>query len=505
MDAHIPQSAGHHGHLQQIIAGLTEGVILVEPDQTLSWANRAALEMHGATELDELGRTVADYQTRFRLTYSNKHPLAAGDYPVQRVVAGEAFDELVVEVTRLDRPGSRWIHQLRGLVLTGSTKQPELLALVIEDVTERFDAEERFERTFDANPAPAVICRLGDLRYVKVNRGFLEMTGLTRHDVIGQSVYDIDILADAEKREQAVACLREGRTIEQQEACIPVGEGRRKPVIVAGQPIELADKPCMLFTFTDLEPRKRAEDALRHSEQRFATVFRLAPVPMAVSTLDDFIFLDVNDAFARLTGYSNGELVGQCPAELALWESSEARHGLHRDFGKAGSVRNHEIRLRTRSGELLECLVSAERVTILDRPCVLKVLQDITDRKRSETELFAAIEAVMQDTSWFSRKVIEKVADLRQPARTDASSVGVESLTERERQVLGILCTGTGDADIARQFGLSRHTVRNHVSAIYEKIGVHSRSAAVAWARDRGLTARSSSAAPDRTSSLKTK
>ena len=114
------------------------------------------------------------------------------------------------------------------------------------------------------------------------------------------------MLEHAEKPEQAATLLQEGRTIPQMEACIRVPDGSNKSVIVAGQPIEIGDEACMLFTFIDLEPRKKVEDALRQSEERFATAFKLAPVPMAVSTLDGLRFLDVNDAFAAATGLSRG-------------------------------------------------------------------------------------------------------------------------------------------------------------------------------------------------------
>ena len=155
-------------------------------------------------------------------------------------------------------------------------------------------------------------------------------------------------------------------------------------------------------------------------------------------------------------------------------------------------MRDHEIRMRTRSGGLLDSLVSAERVNILDKPCILQIVRDITERKRSETELFTAIETVMQDTSWFTQKVIEKVASLRSPeaAAAGAGGDGLAQLTGRELEVLGLLCTGAGNQAIAGRLGVSRHTVRNHVSAIYDKIGVHSRGEAIVWARDRGLMAR---------------
>ena len=488
--ASLPQATGAHRHLQQIIAGLSDGVILIGPDQSVRWANEAALAMHGARTLAELGATVAEYRSRFVLTQRNRHSLADGDSPVDRLIGGEVFAEVVVAVTRADRPELHWVHKLRSLVLNSPDEVPELLVLVIEDVTGQFEAEERFERTFAANPAPAVICRLSDLRYVKVNAGFLEMTGFARQEVIGRSVYDLDVLARAERREASVALLREGRTIHQQEACVPVQGGGSRFVVVAGQPIELAEQRCMLFTFIDLHARKKMEDTLRQSEERFSTAFRLAPVPMAVVSLDDGLLLDVNEAFAAMTGYARTELLGRSTAEVGLWESPAARAELYRHFDRTGSVRDHEIRMRTRSGDTLDSLVSAERVNILDKPCILKIVRDITERKRSETELFTAIETVMQDTSWFTQKVIEKVAVLRRPEAASGTRQELEQLTERELEVLGLLCTGAGNDAIAERLGVSRHTIRNHVSAIYDKIGVHSRGAAIVWARDRGLMTR---------------
>ena len=119
---------------------------------------------------------------------------------------------------------------------------------------------------------------------------------------------------------------------------------------------------------------------------------------------------------------------------------------------------------------------------------VLLVMQDISERKRNETELLTAIEAVMQDTSWFSRGIIEKLAQLRSPAPAARDVAELAQLTSREREVLGLLCQGHDDDDIAKQLRLSRNTVRNHVATIYSKIGVHRRSAAIVWARDRGIT-----------------
>ena len=197
---------------------------------------------------------------------------------------------------------------------------------MICDVTEAVEAEERFERMFNANPAPAVIIRVADLRYVRVNEGFLQLSGHKHDDLVGRSLYDLDILADAEQRDLAKARLSEWRTIPQMEAELPLPSGDTKLVILAGHPIEMRDERCIIFTFADLEPRRRAEAALRQSEERFAKSFRLAPVPMKLSTLDGHRILNVNHAFLEITGWSYEEVVGRKPADLELWESS-ARSG----------------------------------------------------------------------------------------------------------------------------------------------------------------------------------
>jgi PAS domain S-box-containing protein len=483
----IPHQRADRTQLQQIIAGLTEGVIIIDPDQTIAWSNDTALTMHGVSTLEELGGTVDEYRGRFELRYRNRHKVPQGQYPMDRVVAGEAFSEIVVEV---GRPGeeAKWTHRLRSLVLNNPEGEPDCLVLVLNDETDRYNAEERFEKAFNANPAPAIICRLSDLRYVKVNQGFQEMTGYSRDDVIGHSVYEVDVLESAENKELAIERLNEGRTIPQMEALLKLPDGGRKFVIVAGQPIEVGDEACMLFTFMDLEPRKKAESALRQSEERFSKSFRLAPVPTIISTLAGFRTLDINDAFVAATGYAAEEVIGRSADELRLWGSAESRQHLEHALEKAGSVRNLEVQLRTKEGVLVDCLISADTVSIHDQACVLSVLQDITERKRSEIELVAAIEAVMQDTSWFSRTVIEKLANLRQPHGSNTARANLKDLTAREHDVLGLICQGRTDEEIAQSLRVSRNTVRNQVASIYGKIGVHRRSAVIVWARERGFT-----------------
>lgn len=473
--------------LQQIITGLTEGVILIEPDQRIVWANDAALSMHGVAALTELGANVTEYRARFRLRYRNNHPVQDGHYPMDRVIAGEEFSDVTVEVSPAADDDTCWVHRIRSLVLTNATGEPDCLALVLHDATEWASAEQRFERTFNANPAPATICRLSDYRYVKVNQGFLDMTGYARDDVIGRSVYELDVFEHASDRELAIGRLADGLTIPQMEAELKLAAGGTKAVIVAGQPIDIGEQACMLFTFMDLEPRKQAESALRQSEERFAKAFRMSPVPTAMLTAERFELLDVNDAFVAMTEYAHEDALGKSAEELGLWGDAGAQRKLAGLLARQGNVvRNADFPIRTKSGDVRDCVVSADTVAIHGQDCILMALLDISDRKRTEMELVYAIETAMQDASWFSRTLIEKLANVRRANAPDAGAQ-LSDLTARERDVFDLLCHGLADKEIAGRLGLAPNTVRNHVATIYTKLDVHSRSEAIVWARERGI------------------
>ena len=485
-DASPSDEQPDRAQLHRIVEDLSDGVVLIEPDGRLVWANSAALAMHGCDKISDLGGTVKGYQERFDLRLRDHQPLAKSAYPIARLCRGEAFEDVVLEVRKAGREEPDWVHRERGFVLDRDGK-PDCLVLIICDATEAFEAEERFESMFNANPAPALIVRLADLRYVRVNEGFLELSGWERDQIVGRSIYDFDILAEAAERDKAKDRLASSEPIQQMEAELPTPNGDSKLVLLAGHPAEMPNnEPCMIFTFADLEPRRRAEAALRQSEERFATAFRFAPVPMLLTTLDGHRILNVNHAFLELTEWGHDSVVGRKPAEIELFESSATRREIERKVSESGSFRGYELQVKTRTGTLVTCLASAETVSINGQFCILAAFQDISERKRTELDLIAAIEGAMQDSSWLSQKIMDRMAAVRSGASKAGGSSPPVELTPREREVLALITRGKTDDAIAEALFLKRNTVRNHVARLYAKIGVHSRAEAVIWARDRG-------------------
>jgi PAS domain S-box-containing protein len=477
----------NRSQLQLIIAGLTDGVILVEPDQSIAWANEAALAMHGVERTEQLGASVTDYRANFQLQYRNNHLIEDGRYPIERVVGGERFDDVVVEVTQADSDGPQWVHRIRSLIINDADGHPDCLVLILKDATDRFQAEERFQKTFAANPAPAIICRLSDLRYVKVNQGFIDMTGYRKEQLLGRSTYEVDLFKDAERRALAIERLSLGETIPQMEARIALPTGGAKWVIVAGQPLEVGDEPCMLFTFADLERQKTAETSLRQSEERFERAFKASPAATILLKAADFSFAAVNDAFVKLFGRAEIDVIGRRIDELDLWVQADAFARVRTSVIETGRIVDREECLRHASGDQVDCLVSAVSIQIAEEPCLLCTILNVTERKRFERDLVAAIDKVMADTSWFSRGLIEKLAEMRSVTRKEERDVATDALTKREKQMLQFICQGLGDSRIAETLHLSQNTVRNHVAALYRKLQVHNRTEAALWGHAHGF------------------
>jgi DNA-binding CsgD family transcriptional regulator len=147
----------------------------------------------------------------------------------------------------------------------------------------------------------------------------------------------------------------------------------------------------------------------------------------------------------------------------------------------------------------VNCSLSAHQVTINGEAATICLIQESDDHKDQGFDAIAAIEATLADTSWFTRMIVEKLKALRQTKGPAPRTSDLEALSDREREVLGLICEGRTDAQMSAMLGLSQNTVRNHIASLYRKIGVNRRGAAIIWARERGITAHDALSARRRT------
>ncbi|HEV2761442.1 MAG TPA: PAS domain S-box protein [Pyrinomonadaceae bacterium] len=139
-----------------------------------------------------------------------------------------------------------------------------------------------------------------------------------------------------------------------------------------------------VVTVTDVSERVALEERRRASEERFAKAFHASPSPIAITTLAEGRYVDVNESFLRMSGYTREEVVGRTVLDLGFWRSPEERERGSEAIRSGRPPLNTEYKFPTKSGETRDLLVSSEIVRIGEEDCALTVMSDITERKRRE-------------------------------------------------------------------------------------------------------------------------
>lgn len=138
------------------------------------------------------------------------------------------------------------------------------------------------------------------------------------------------------------------------------------------------------------QEQQRAEAAFRSSQEKFAKAFSASPDFITINSLATGRFLEVNDSFLQKSGFTREEVLGKTVVELGAWASRRDGSYLMRLLQEEGHIYDVEIELRTKSGDIITALLSAEIIELDGEACMLAVTKDITDRKRAEAEVRAS-------------------------------------------------------------------------------------------------------------------
>jgi hypothetical protein len=134
----------------------------------------------------------------------------------------------------------------------------------------------------------------------------------------------------------------------------------------------------------DITERKLVEEALRKSEEKFSVIFHSSPVPVALSTVKEGRYLDANAEFLKMFGWSREEMIGHTSSEFNIWVNPEDRDAILSKIKVHDSVRNFEMNVRIKSGQIRRVLWSAETVVVGGESCFLGTSLDITERKQAD-------------------------------------------------------------------------------------------------------------------------
>jgi PAS domain S-box-containing protein len=136
----------------------------------------------------------------------------------------------------------------------------------------------------------------------------------------------------------------------------------------------------------DITERKKTEEALTESERKFRTIFENSPYPIAINSIPDNKFLDVNAAFLKASGYTETEILGKNPVEAGLLSLLDVA-SLASRMVLMGKLENVPLALTGKGGRRIHVLFSAMPATINNSPAIVTVTAEVTQLKRIEEEL----------------------------------------------------------------------------------------------------------------------
>lgn len=336
------------------------------------------------------GRTV---QSLYANSLSFVEPIHPEDQPRLReglagLIAGRPIDGLECRLMQPDR-SIRWVW-CRGFPVLDAQGRIVHLVGTAQDISEMKRAEMSLRESEDryrdlVEHSNDLICT-HDLagNILSVNETPLKILGYSREEMLQKPLRDFVAkeakpLCDLYLEEIAKKGVATG--------LLPVltkrGEVRlweyHNSVRQAG-----VRSPIVRGVAHDVTEQKRAEAALRKSEEKFSKAFRASPVEMFISTLESGRLLDVNESFEKSPGVSRDQLIGRTKLELGIWQSAEQRAAVVEEIKANGRIRKREMQVRMPSGETVFRLFSAEMIWLNGIQCLLVVSEDITERKRAE-------------------------------------------------------------------------------------------------------------------------
>ena len=285
---------------------------------------------------------------------------------------------------------------LRGLE-RATSRQKDAAALLKREAEELQQVRALLEAAINQSPSGIIIADAPDVRIRLTNAAAFGMWGAPTDDLTGIDIEEHAVKwrllrpdgmpYDPKKLPLARAVLK-GEISKNVEVIVHDEQGRKRWVSVNAAPItgSKGDVVAGISIFHDITERKRADEALKQSEEKFRTVFESSPDAITITRRKDGRFVEVNDGFTEMSGYTRAEVIGKSHLELNLMIDPEDRTRFEDKLKRDGEVDGFEIRYRTKDGTVRDTLLAARPLYFMDEPCLVAMVKDISEMKRTAKE-----------------------------------------------------------------------------------------------------------------------
>jgi PAS domain S-box-containing protein len=327
--------------------------------------------------------------------------------PISEFIAPEAraeFDEYLSRISAtgvaaglmcvVTKNGERRIWEYHNTLRTEGVIEP-IVRGVAHDVTEQKHAEkalrlseEKFSKAFMSIPIDVAITTLDGGEFVDVNEAFEKQTGLSRSEIIGKSVLDLEGWVDPGQRSSLVDEIKAGGRIRSREVQCLTKSGTVQTKLYSAETIEIGGKQCLLVACEDITQRKIVEEALMQSEANYRSLFLSSPCGIYRVTLDG-TFMFVNDALVEMLGYDSADELLSKKAEKNVYANPDERYRILETMRQLNPLESVEVHWKRKDGTLI--LVRAHTRAVTNEygqvTCLENIVEDITQQRILEEQL----------------------------------------------------------------------------------------------------------------------
>ena len=299
---------------------------------------------------------------------------------------GRGREELVIEAFN---SGADFYLQKNGepTVQFAQLKDTILRAVKLGAVWDGFhDSETRYRRLFETAQDGILILDAESGVITDANPSLLTLLGYARDEILGKKLWEIGFIRDKALAEQASANLKMTGYIRYEDLPLATKDGRAIDVEFVGNAYVVDTQKVIQCNIRDITGRRKAEETLRISEEKYRKAFFTSPDSICITRLNDGMFVSANKGFEDITGYTEEDIAGKTSLEINIWKDPDDRRKIVEGLQANGEVRNYEARFLTKSKEICG-LMSASIIELNGVPHILNITRDITDRKRADEDL----------------------------------------------------------------------------------------------------------------------